>query len=192
MPVKKKVAAFYVLGSQNSKRMLLSSLEDPSFDDSWLYGRHFSEPPATPVVVGIIQGYEKAELLDYFGTPPYMSERFYKALVAAGVDNLDAYDAVLASEDDKTQYTGFKAFNVIGLVKAADAAKTIFSADNPSRLLDASIDKLVIDSTKARGLLLFRLAEYAGAVLVHESVKRALEGHNFPHLVFGDPEQFIS
>ena len=183
---------YYVLDAQNPKRMLLGSLEDPSIDDSWLYGTPFSTPSEMPVVVGIIPGYEKAELLPYFGTPPVMSDAFYEALVGAGVDNLEVYEAVLTSGDDKVRYKGFKAFNVIGLVKAADLGRTVFSADNESRLVDASIEGLAIDRRKAKGLLMFRLAEYAGAVVVHEAVKRAIEKHNFPHVVFRDPEDLIS
>jgi len=191
MPQEKR-SSYYVLDAANPKRMLLGSLDDPSLDDSWLYGAPFSEPPTTPVVVGIIPGYEKAELLPYFGTPPVMSDKFYEALVSAGVDNLEVYDAVLASEDDKIQYKGFKAFNLIGLVKAADLEKTVFAADNDSRLLDAGVESLVIDPEKARGLLMFRLAEYAGAVIVHETIKETIEKHNFPHVVFREPEEFMS
>jgi hypothetical protein len=183
---------YYVLDSANPKRMLLGSLEDPSLDDSWLYGAPFSEPPTTPVIVGIIPGYERAELLPYFGTPPVMSDKFYEALVSAGVDNLVVYDAVLTSEDDKIQYEGFKAFNVIGLVKAVDLGKSVFSADNESRLVDAGVERLAIDPKKAKGLLMFRLAEYAGAVIVHEAIKQAIEKHNFPHVIFREPEDFMS
>jgi len=189
---RRKPSLYYVLSSENPKRMLLGSLKDPSFEDSWLFGRRFGAPPATPVIVAIKRGYEKAELLDYFGTPPVISVRMYETLLKAGVDNLDVYDALLASEDDKIQYTGFKAFNVIGLVKAADLQKTAFSADNESRLIDSSIDSLAIDDSKAKGLLLFRLAEYVGAVVVHESIKRAIEAQNMPYVTFREPGEVIS
>lgn len=191
MPTKRQ-PSYYILDSQNPKRMLLGSLEDPSLGDCWLYGRSFSERPSTPVIVGIIPGYERAELMDYFGTPPVMSDKFYKALVEVGVDNLDVYDAVLASEDDKTQYKGFKAVNIIGLVAATDRARTKFAPENPSRLIDATIDQLAIDPDKARGLYMFRLAEYVGAVVVHEKVKAAIEKHGFKHVVFYDPAKYIS
>ncbi len=187
-----KLPSYYVLDAANAKRMLLGSLEDPSLDDSWLYGAPFQEPPTIPVIVGIISGYEKAELMPYFGTPPVMSNEFYEALLSAGVNNLAVYDAILASEDDKIQYKGFKAFNVIGMVRAADLEKTVFFPDNDSRLLDAGIESLAIDADKAKGLLMFRLAEYAGAVIVHESIKKAIEKRDFPHVVFREPADLIS
>jgi len=172
--------------------MLLSSLHCASIDDDWLYGARFVEPPSTPIEVCIIPGYEKADLMDYFGTPQIMSDKFHQVLVNAGVDNLDVYNAILTSENSKIQYRGFKAFNVIGLVSATDFKKTVFSSHNKSLSIDASIDRLAIDSTKAAGRLLFRLAEYSGAIIVSEVLKQALEKHNFLHIVFTDPKDFIS
>jgi hypothetical protein len=121
-----------------------------------------------------------------------MSDRFYEALRKTGVDNLDVYDAVLVNKAENVTIKGYKAFNVIGLVAAADLGQTKFSPENPSRLIDASIDSLAIDAKKAKGLLLFRLAEYAGAVIVHASLKNALEKIDFPYLVFNEPKEFIS
>jgi hypothetical protein len=184
--------SYYVLTSENPKRMLLSSLKKPGRRDSWLFGRRFAAAPETPVIAPIVNGYETAEQLDYFGTPPIMSDRFHQALQEAGVDNIDVYDAVLTSDDGKHRYQGYKAFNVIGLVKAADLKKTVFAAGSASRLIDASIDSLSIDGQAARGLQLFRLAEYAGAVIVHDSIRRSLLQRGFPHVVFQNPAQFIS
>ena len=172
--------------------MLLYSIEDPSLEDSWFHGRPFTSPPTTPIIVGIQEGYEKSHLLPFFGTPPVMSNEFYRALVAAGVDNLDVYDSALQSDDKKVVYEGFKAFNVLGLVRAADLEKTPFEEGNPSRLVDASITNLPIDPERARDLSLFRLAEYAGAVIVHERIKQALEKLQFPGVVFRDPADFVS
>jgi hypothetical protein len=183
---------YWLLESRNEKRMLLMSLAKPAFGNSWLFGKPFTTQPVIPIVVSIIKGYETAQALDYFGTPPVISDRFHQALVDAGVDNIDVYDATLMSEDRQTQFSGYKACNIIGLVKAADLAKTVFSRDNPSRLIDASIDSLAIDANSAKGHLFFRLAEYSGAVVVHDSIKRALEKHQFPHLVFSRPESFMS
>jgi hypothetical protein len=182
---------YYILDAQNPKRMLLSSLEDPGLDDNWFWGRRFVEPPEEPIFVPILDGYEKAELMDYFGTPPVMSQRFYDALLRAGVSNLDVFDAILSDDSGDVRHEGYKAFNLIGIIAAAGSA-TEYSADNESRLIDASIEKLSIDEKAAHGALMFRLAEYAGAVIVHESVKRAIEREGFAHVVFREPEDFIS
>jgi hypothetical protein len=191
MAADKADSPYYVLDGANPNRMLLYDVEEPNDEDNWLLGQPFTAPPDEPVVAEIQPGYERKELLPFFGTPPIMSDAFYQALVEAGVDNLEVYEAVLRSADGSVEHTGFKAFNVVGLVSAADLTRTAFLPDNPSRLIDASIESLAVDPDKAKDLLLFRLAEYVGAVIVHERVKRFIEARAFPHVVFRDPGEFI-
>jgi hypothetical protein len=136
-------------------------------------------------------GFERGDLLPSWGTPPVMSGEFYKALCDAGVDNLDVYDAVLRSKDGTVEYKGLKAVNILGLVRAADLSKTTFNEPS-SRLIDASIDSLEIDPNKAMGFLIFRLAEYVSAVIVHERVKKFIEPMNFPYVQFNEPSSFTS
>ena len=183
---------YYVLGANAERRMLLSPPPDPNDDDTWWAGTKFQRPPDLPVVAEIKKGYEDADLLDFFGPASLLSNALYEALIAAGVDNLEVYDAEIQSEDGKIVHKNYKAFNLIGLVKAADMAKSQFSADVPSRLIDASIQKLEIDGDKARGALMFRLAEYVGAVIVHERVKRAIEAAGVKTVTFTAPDQYVS
>lgn len=185
-------SSYYVLDSSCSNRMLFFSPPNPSLRDRWLAGQRFQKPPREPVVVKIQPGNEGGELLDYDGTSRLMSDRFYAAVREAGVDNLDVYEAVVESQDGSMSQRGFKVFNLLGIVRAADVEKTVFSDPSGSRLIDASIDSLAIDPLKAKGLLMFRLAEYVGAVIVHERVKRVIESKKFPHIVFREPSQFIS
>jgi hypothetical protein len=189
---------YYVLDSYGENHsgednpMLLYSIPDLSDDDSWLSGHKFKRWPKEPVVVGIREGNEHDHLLPYWSAPNVMSDAFYRALCEAGVDNLDVYDAVLRSEDGKVEYKGFKAFNLLGLVRAADLKKTVFNGPPGTRLIDASIDSLAIDPDKARGILMFRLMENVSAVIVHERVKRFIEPMNFPYVQFTEPKNWWS
>jgi len=184
-------AGYYVLGAGSPDMMLLYEPQNPSLRDRWMAGRRFQKQPKVPVVVEIQPNNELGVLLPYFGTATLMSDAFCDSLREAGVDNLDLYDAVIRSQDGSVVHGGYKAFNLIGVIKAADLSHTIFNDPGP-RLFDASINALAIDAGKARGLLMFRLAEYVAAVMVHENVKRALEAKRFPHVVFRDPSEFIS
>ncbi len=189
---------YYVLESYGenhegkSNGMGLYSIPNPGVTDRWLSGHKFRAPPKVPIVVTIKEGREDSDLKPYIGTPPVMSNEFYKALCDAGVDNLDVYDAVLQRKDGKVKHEGFKAFNVLGLVRAADLSKTKFNDPPGSRLIDASIDTLEIDPDKARGILMFRLMEYVSAVIVHERVKKFIEPMNFPYVQFNEPSSFTS
>lgn len=120
-----------------------------------------------------------------------MSERFYSALIATGVDNVDVYPAVIKSKTGKVEYPGFYAYNVLGLVSAADPLKTEYAANNPSRLIDANIERLVIDPARTLDLLLFRLAESVDVILVHGKVKRSLEEQGFLNLRFYEPSGLV-
>ena len=113
-------------------------------------------------------------------------------LQKAGVNNLDIYDAVIRSKDGTVEYSGYKAFCVVGLIAAADLKKLFFAPDNPSRQIDASIEQLTLDESKLKGVLCFRLAEYTGSVFIHEKVKLHLESKNFPYIVFREAKDLIS
>lgn len=182
---------YYVLDAANPRRMLLFPPPDPSMDDSWVGGHRFKTQPKEPVVVKIRPGHEKNELLPFFGSSRLMTEEFAKALQSAGVDNLDLYDAVIQSKDGSVVHRGYKAFNLIGMVQAAGKG-TVFNDPPSTRLIDASIEGLTIDPSKVGDLLMFRLAEFVSAVIVHEKVKRVIEAKQFPHVVFREPENFVS
>ncbi|MFY2558794.1 hypothetical protein ACN469_14295 [Corallococcus terminator] len=183
---------YYILASSSHDMMLIYPPLDPGSRDRWWAGRPFQHPPEQPIIADIRPGNERGELLDYFNTASLMSNAFHAALLEAGVDNVDVYDAVIQSEDGTIAHRGYKAFNVIGLVRAANLAETVFHSPDSSTLIDASIDHLAIDGDKPRGLKLFRLAENVSAVLVHEDVKRVLESKSFPHLRFLEPREFVS
>ena len=182
---------YYVLTSENPDMMLLYTLPKPTEkrEDRWLKGSPFKNPlKHDPVIATIQPGNEHDQLMPYFDEPPVMSNEFYQALVEAGVDNLDAYDCILRSEDGTVEYKGFKAVNIIGVIRATGEG-TEFTGE--SRLIDAGMDKLSIDSNKTFGALMFRLAENVSTVVVHERVKRYIEQKGFPSIVFREPEETL-
>jgi hypothetical protein len=183
---------YYAIEPDMSGGMLLSPLRYAPNDEAWTVGMRFTQAPAEPVVAKIRKGYEEAEPRPFVGVPPIVSDRLLAVLRGAGVSNLDVYDAVLQSADGAVALKGYKAFNLIGLIAAADLAQTRFAPDNASRFLDASIDGLVIDPVKARGQLMFRLAENTSAILVHRSVKAAIEAAGIAHIDFLKPSEFLS
>jgi hypothetical protein len=172
--------------------MLLYEPVNPSIRDRWFAGNRFQKQPKEPVIVKIMPKNEQGDLLPYFGTATLMSDDFYKALREAGVDNLDLYEAIIQSTDGSVSHRGYKAFNLIGVVRAADLTNTVFNNPPGTQLIDASIDGLGINTTKAKGLLMFRLAEYLGAVIVHENIKNVLQAKRFPHVRFTEPKEFVS
>jgi hypothetical protein len=183
---------YFIMECRTPDMMLLFPPQDPSFEDNWFFGKRFVEPPEEPVVVKIRPENEDGELLPMFGPATLMSDELYAAIASAGVDNLEVFKAEIRSKDGAIVHRGYKAFNIVGLVKAADIKDTVFSEEPASRLIDASIESLALDPQTAQGLLMFRLAEYVGAIVVHRRVKEAIENRRFKGMVFRHPEEFVS
>jgi len=178
-------AKYYVMDSDYSDEgMMLGgmpNLPNESKDD-WMYGQAFTQEPKEPIVVDIKEGEDSANNLPFYCHPPLASQEFIDALIEVGVDNLVLYDAVLKSRTAPNfQIMGYKAFNIIGLVKAA-GDETEYATE--SREGDASIANLQADTSAIKGLYIFRLAESWDTIVVHEKVKEHLESKNFIGLDF--------
>lgn len=120
---------------------------------------------------------------------PLFSNDLIAAMREAGADNLDTYDVVLIDPEDGARYTTHKAVNIIGAISAADMAKSDAIVNTGGPIIDVDFDRLSLDERKARGALIFRLAESTNAVLVHEKLRDHLLAKGFGHLAFYEPEQ---
>jgi hypothetical protein len=177
---------YYVMGTTLGliDGMALDSMPDLPNEakDDWMYGQAFTVAPNEPVCVDISDGEEKRLPVSYYDHPPVATNEFIEALLEVGIDNLAIYDAVLRSwPDGEVEHKNYKAFNIIGLVKAA-GPETEFATE--SRDGDASITKLQADTGAIKGLYMFRLAESWDTIVVHEKVKNHLESKNFIGLDF--------
>lgn len=156
-------------------RFSYTDYEDRSFDEGikftddpneLLYKQH----PQGPVQIKIRDLDENDPWPDFVKVPiPFLSKRMYEVLRSAGVNNIDVYpveifhaDGTLASESDN-----YVVFNLIGTV--TDSELNIL-ADLPEN--------------EIQGHLMFRLAELTSIILVHESIKKALEEANISLIDF--------
>jgi len=160
----------------------------------WNRGRRFEDEVRVPVEVSLqpfdANSPEQSPALPAFidGVVPLMRLDLVDALRAAGVSNLDLYDAVLVDPDTGARHDNYRAFNLIGAVAAADLGASEYQAPDGIALIDVAFDRLVLDAGKCAGLLMFRLAENNSAIVVHESVKKALLAAGFDELEFFKPE----
>lgn len=118
------------------------------------------------------------------------SDAMLAALDEAGVDNLDAYDAIIVDPSDGREYTGYKVVNIVGLISCADLSRSNHTAHGIP-LIDVDFDSLTIDASKAHGALMFRLAENVAGIVVHQRVRRYLEQHGIEHLDFCHPNEWV-
>jgi len=118
---------------------------------------------------------------------PLMSRALVETLRAAGVDNLELHEAVIREQTSGREYHDYWSVNVIGLVAAADTSR---SSTSSLEGLGTWVHKLVIDLQAVRGALLFRLREGPSTIVVHRSIKEAIESQNLPLLEFMPAEEF--
>jgi hypothetical protein len=163
----------------------------PQFDKvSWNRGARIAG--AVPVPVRIYLDPEAPGILlpMYYKGVLLMSHAMLAALAAAGVSNLELFDAVLVDETAGKEYRDYKLVNIVGVISAADLSKSKHRAHG-APLFDVDFDSLTIDPDRARDALMFRLAENVSGIVVHESVKAALEGAGIEHLSFTQPAQWF-
>jgi hypothetical protein len=130
-------------------------------------------------------------VLDYFNLPfPYVSQRLHDVLNIAGVSNIDYYPVTVEDEDGQIVHRCF-AFNLIGCVSCADMSKSDFSSIDGINMIAVDFESLVIDEGKTLGALMFRLAESVNGIVIHESVKNAIEAAGIDTLTFIPPEEWV-
>lgn len=156
---------------------------------SWICGERFKVPPPAPLRPRLRMR-SKSVVAELWKAPlPLMSGRLHRILLDCGVSNLDVYPAVLVDPKSGREYEDYVAFNIIGAIAAANLSESIYSApDGP--MLSVDFDSLVIDTEKARGALMFRLAESVNGIVVHDSVRSAIEASEILTLTFIPPMQW--
>ena len=111
-------------------------------------------------------------------------------LDSAGVDNIEYFDAIIKDMASGEEHSDFMAFNIVGVVSAADMENSTLRGTSSSTMIDVDFDSLAIDKERAAPFKLFRLAENVSAIIVNEGVKDAVEKHQVPGMVFYDPEDW--
>lgn len=152
---------------------------------SWALGQPFTANLPNPIPLELVP------VNDFQGEPPdmfdgymcVMSAPMVEALLATGADNVDAYPTQLTDNANGRQFD-YRAVNLIGLIAAADLAKSEWENLDGEPKLDTHFADLAIDAGKARGQLIFRLAEDTGSIIIHERVKAALEARGLKTLTY--------
>ncbi len=115
--------------------------------------------------------------IHYFeGHGPVWSEKILNAFKKAGVDNFQAFPAVLMSEDGTCEWGDYYAINVLSCVAAADMeeSKSFKIGKKPSGVPFVGFKDLVIDENRVQELLFFRLAESPTMLIIDEDVLKAM------------------
>jgi len=164
-----------------------------NFSLSWHRGHRFTAPLPEPLSIALndLQGGDYVP--DYFQPAiPLMRDRLLTVLRKAGVDNIDDYAVTLKSRKvPAAQLEGFRAVNIIGMLKCADLEASTCEIDDADAPGGVTFDSLVIDDSRAAGAMFFRLYEAPNGLVVIDSVKKAVEAAQLPGVVFVKPEDWL-
>jgi len=158
--------------------------------ESWISGAPISDDVRGPIQLfwdpedeqGPSQPMYKAGI-------PMMTRALYEALVEAGVDNLQTVPVEVSSRSTQERTRDYVAFNVVGIVRAVDWKSSPPRYPGTPELIAAGLNGVTLLPGAAHGLLLFRLAENVGAIVIHNRVRMAIEGR-FAGLTFVRPEDW--
>jgi hypothetical protein len=181
---------YYVMSCEGVYPATTISREPDLDEDLWMDGRKLSISVSEPLVFDLDPEYPGKMKAMYKTAVPLMSSELVEALTESGVDNLQCYPALIRNPETSEEFVNYKAVNIIGTVSCADREKSEIMDTTDSDMVDVDFESLVIDESKTKGLLLFRLAEAVNAIIVHEKVKNKIEEKGIPNMVFYEPGEW--
>lgn len=157
----------------------------------WRLGRLLTDPIDQPLSYELDSGYPGTLKAMYSAEAvPLMHDSVRAVLDAAGVSNVQYFDAVVRDPASGKEHNDYKAFNIVGLVACADMEASERMGTSASAMGDTDFHALVIDESRTGGQLLFRLAENISAIVVHERIRQAIEQAGIPGFVFYGPGEW--
>jgi hypothetical protein len=165
---------------------VLTSLPDIEPKRPWYLGERFGIDPPDPLEL-IMDPTSGPIMPDFFDAGiPVFSAKLCQAMHEAGVDTFDRYPAVMIDPNTGHRWADYFAVNVIGKVSCADMKQSTYLDPTDTGQISVFFSQLVIDPMRARGHLMFRLAESLGELIIHDSVVKVLRTKDLKCLRF-DP-----
>lgn len=160
-------------------------------------GVRFDEGARIQVVVPMIrlirdedsQGRLTDNLIAPGTTGLVLSSRLRQLLTAHGVHNIEYYPVALENPVDNTRSDDYQLGNVIGRVACFDLELSELQRDPRTGAIEF-IDALALDQTNIGELRMFRSAEHAQVIVVHDDIRNACVAANITGVVFVRPADF--
>ncbi len=156
----------------------------PQFGQPWIFGKTLV-PPAGPLEYSVRPDCEDPPYLIYELPHPLIHRDLLGKLVGAGVDNIQAFDAVLHHPSGGVMRTDYVAFNVVGLVATSELAAQVMANYEELEFETDEIEGITVDVSRIpEGILLARLADRVGRILVNDRLRDRIDTGPESGLVF--------
>lgn len=162
--------------------------QNPELPDevSFIAGRIIGEPLSEPLVFEV-DFPSDVEIPHFIGDYiPVFSDFLVKILRSGGVDNFQVFPALLQNPETGQEWSGFWAFNAIGLVPAANRELSegtiLMEGDEEGVEIPLiAFNKIVLDKAKTYGFLMFRLAESPKTLIIHHKIEEHIDANRPPN-----------
>lgn len=118
------------------------------------------------------------------------SMRLRKLLGEIGVDNIQYFPVRVTNPADSTSTDDYMLANLLGRIACIDMAKSTLHMHPRFPDVIEFFDSLVLDESKIKDLLMFRVEGFSPLIVVHEKIKEACEGNGITGIVFYEPEDY--
>jgi hypothetical protein len=149
------------------------------------------EPFKGPLVCKLDEDFIEGKLPTFYTDPAVIgTKQFYNDLLKIGLDNIDVYPVIIRDEVNSKTIDNYVLMNILGRVSCADMDASDYDmlGDDESDNLNV-INKLVIDSTKVRGLDLFLVHEDTDCIVISEKVYNHIKAGGYDDIYFEEIEQ---
>lgn len=177
---------YYVMEQETDLESCFILTQIPNLEPEapWFDGDPLAVNPATPIEFLMNSKYGST-MPDFFDAGvPVFSSKLYQAFLESGVDNLEAFDAVMVNPDTGERWADYLAINVVGKIRCADMEKSTYRDPTGSGLVTVFFQDLVVSDKLASEALCFRLAESLGEIIVHEKVVKLVESRKCRNVKF--------
>lgn len=115
------------------------------------------------------------------------SQKLIDLLGRLGVDNIQYFNANVTYQCNP-QELAYKAANILGVISALDMDTSEVVLSRKGSVI--AIEKMVLDEARLQGHKMVRLFESVMHVIVHKTVKEAIEAEGFTGFMFVSDDKF--
>lgn len=115
------------------------------------------------------------------------SKRFIEILISLGVDNIQYFDADVTYLPTGAKYP-YKVSNIVGAVSGLDMDQSEVLLSPRGNVIE--IERMKLDEDKLKGHKIVRLQESVSLIIVHESIKKAVEDAGLTGFLFISDDEY--
>ncbi len=154
---------FWIRESWQLENTIIGTPELKNDEINFLLGTPITEIFERPIIyeTSYEAGNQPHHYFDYGTCIPAVSKSFINALIKSGIDNFQAFPAILRNTEKKVEWPDYFALNVIGMVNATDLNNSLYNEimpgnDDGGMPPLGSFTAIALHAEKLYGLDMFR------------------------------------